>query len=383
MRKLLGLTLAVLALPVLAGFGTASAQEKIRIPFATAFSGPSISFGERLWRGAQLALEEVNKKGVRGGRHIEFYKIDTRSPETAPLIAEYRRACADKSVPMFLANTSSKQLFAIYEYAKSCNMATFAPTSGAYWKFPDQGKWVFRFLPVPDALLPVLYKTIKEELGVKTAAISYTNDDDFTFFNYKLGLKYLDDVGIEVLQELASKRQETNFASQVAAIRSSRAELVVVSHQPDDGGKFILQMRERGIKTQITDTGYTVAGRDYWNLSKGFGKGSIGGSIYNARDSRPLVQNWVKLWRSRTGKTKQDPDPYETATYDSVKFLAQVLDNAKSLGRKDIADAFMTVQNLEGVSGVARYRKQELPDIYREKPVLVQLGDNGQLLPWP
>jgi ABC-type branched-subunit amino acid transport system substrate-binding protein len=220
-------------------------------------------------------------------------------------------------------------------------------------------------------------------LDVETAAISFTNDDDFTFFNYKLGVKYLNNVSTEVLQELASKRQETNFASQVAAIRASRADLVVISHQPDDGGKFILQLRERGIKTQITDTGYTVAGRDYWNLSKGFGKGSIGGSIYNARDSRPIVQNWVKLWRSRTGKTTQDPDPYETSTYDSVKFLAAVLNNAKSLGRKDIADAFMTVQNLEGVSGVAKFRKQELPDIYREKPVLVQLGDNGQLLPWP
>jgi ABC-type branched-subunit amino acid transport system substrate-binding protein len=132
MKKLLSLTFAVLALPVLTGIGAANAQEKIRIPFATAFSGPSISFGERLWRGAQLALEEANKTGVRGGMKIEFYKIDTRSPETAPLIAEYRRACADKSIPMFIANSSSKQLFAIYEYAKACNMATFAPTSGAY-----------------------------------------------------------------------------------------------------------------------------------------------------------------------------------------------------------------------------------------------------------
>ena len=83
-----------------------------------------------------LALEEVNKTSVRGGMKIEFYKIDTRSPETAPLIAEYRRACADKSVPMFLANSSSKQLFAIYEYAKACNMATFAPTSGPIGSSP-------------------------------------------------------------------------------------------------------------------------------------------------------------------------------------------------------------------------------------------------------
>jgi len=162
MRKLLGLALAVLALPALVGIGTANAQETIRIPFATAFSGPVIAFGERLWRGGQLALEEVNKTGVRGGMKIEYYKIDSRSPETAPMIAEYRRACADKSIPLFLVNISSKQLFSLYEYAKTCNMPTFAPTSGAHWVYPDQGKWIFRFLPTPDAVQGALYKAIKE-----------------------------------------------------------------------------------------------------------------------------------------------------------------------------------------------------------------------------
>lgn len=382
MRKF-GMALAALALPVLAGLGTASAAEKIRIPFATAFSGPSISFGERLWRGAQLALEEVNKTGVRGGMKIEFYKIDTRSPETAPLIAEYRRACKDKSIPMFLANTSSKQLFAIYEYAKACNMATFAPTSGAHWVHPDNGKWIYRFLPVPELILPVLYKTLQKEMGAKTVSTSFTIDDDFTFFNHKMGVKLLAANGFEVVDELGSKRQETNFASQVAAVRAKRADLVVISHQPDDGGKFVKQLRDRGIKTQISDTGYTVTGRDYWNLSDGVGKGSIGGSVYTSEDQRPIVQNWLNLWRTRTGMNDRDPDPYETATYDGVKMMAIALDRAKSLSREDIAMAFKTIQGLETVSGTVGYREQDLPDIHRTKPVLVILGDNGRLLPWP
>ena len=383
MRKLLGLALAVLALPVIAGIGTASAQDKIRIPFATAFSGPSIQFGERLWRGAQLALEEINKTGVRGGKKIEFYKIDTRSPETAPLIAEYRRACADKSVPMFLANTSSKQLFAIYEYAKSCNMATFAPTSGAHWVHPDNGKWIYRFLPTPTLIQEGLYKTLKKELGSKTVSTSYTIDDDFTYFNHKIAIKTMQDVGFEILDQLGSKRQETNFASQVASIRAKRPDLIILSHQPDDGGKFAKQVRDRGIKTQISDTGFTVTGRDYWNLAAGAALGSIGGSVYNPSDKRPVVQNWLKLWRGRTGNADRDPDPYETATYDGVKMLALILERAKSLGREDIAMAFKTIQGLETVSGTVRYRDEDLPDIYRSTPVLVQLGANGTLVPWP
>jgi branched-chain amino acid transport system substrate-binding protein len=384
MRKFIGLALAVLALPALVGIGTASAQDNvIRIPFATAFSGPVIAFGERLWRGGQLALEEVNKTGVRGGMKIEFYKVDSRSPETAQMIIEYRRACANKSIPLFLVNISSKQLFALYEHAKTCNMPTFAPTSGAHWVYPDQGKWIFRFLPVPNLIQAALYKEIKNQLDPKTASASLTIDDDFTFFNMKQARIHLDNNNIEIVDELGSKRQETNFASQVAAVRASRADIIVLSHQPDDGGKFTKQVRDRGIKTQITDTGYTIVGGDYWELSAGTGKGAIGGTNYTSEDPRPIVQNWLKLWRERTGEPEKDPDAYETATYDAVKMLARILDNAKSLDRQDIADAFMTIENMEFITGTAGYREEDLPDIRREKAVLVQLGDNGRLLPWP
>ena len=312
MRKLLALVLAVLVLPVLAGVGTANAQDKIRIPFATAFSGPVIAFGERLWRGGQLALEEINAAGgVRGGMKLEFYKVDSRSPETAPMITEYRRACADKSIPLFLVNISSKQLFALYEYAKTCNMPTFAPTSGAHWVYPDQGKWIYRFLPTPNLIQAALYKTIKEELKINNAIASFTIDDDFTFFNMKQARIHLKNNDIEIIDELGSKRQETNFASQVAAVRAKRADIIVLSHQPDDGGKFVKQVRDRGIKTQITDTGYTVVGGDYWVLSAGTGIGSIGGANYTSADQRPIVQNWIKLWRERTGFAGKDPDAYE------------------------------------------------------------------------
>ena len=61
----------------------------------------------------------------------------------------------------------------------------------------------------------------------------------------------------------SSKRSETNFASQVAAIRAAKADFIILSHQPDDGGKMLLQIRERGVNSQIVDTGGTVGGRDF------------------------------------------------------------------------------------------------------------------------
>ena len=382
MKKFVALLVAVLVLPMVV-LGTANAQDKVlRLPFSTSFSGPYIQFGERLWRGGQIATEEINAAGgVHGGYKIEWYKVDA-GKEIQSFLADFKRICTDDKIPMMLGNMSSKTLFAIYETAKSCNMPVLAATSGANWVYPDHGKWIYRYLQVPKLVLPVLYQKLSEKLGAKTVAMSFTIDDDFTFFNAKLARKHIEANGMKIVADVGTKLKEVNYASPVAAVRSSRADLVILSHQPDDGGKFALQMRERGIKTQISDTGYTVAGRDYWNLSNGAALGSIGTSLYAPSDPRPIVQNWVNKWRERTGKTDQDPDPYETSTYDSVKMIARILDNAKSLSRKDISDAFMTIQNVESVSGTISYREDDLPDIYRSEPILVELIENGQMKRW-
>lgn len=383
MKRLCAL-LTVLLLPVLVTAGSAAAQDKVlRLPFSTSFSGPYVAFGERLWRGGQIAVEEINSAGgVHGGYKIEFYKVDTRGIDVGPFLADFRRICADEDIPVMLGNMSSKTLFAIYEVAKQCNMALFSPTSGAHWVYPDHGKWIYRYLQVPNLVLPVLFDKLREKLGAQTVALSYTIDDDFAFFNAKLGRQVLQEKGFDIKADLGTKLKEVNYASPVAAVRAARADLVVLSHQPDDGGKFVLQMRERGIDTQVSDTGYTVVGRDYWDLSKGTGIGSIGSSLYAPTDERPIVQNWVTKWREFTGKMDRDPDPYETSTYDAIHVLAHVLNTAKSLDRKDIADAFLTIKDMETVSGKITYRPEDLPDVYRSEPILVQLVENGQMVRW-
>ena len=384
MKRFIALCAAILVLPMVLLAGTADAAEKVlRIPFLTHFTGPNSPFALRLWRGGEIAMNEINAAGgVHGGYKLEFYKLDARS-ETQTALTEYRRACRDPSIPMFWANVGSKDVNALYAVSKTCNMATFATSSGAHWVHPDQGKWMFRYLPVPQLVQPVLYQKLKEKFNVKKVAMGVEIDNDFAVFNARLARKFIEEQGMEITVTVDSKLYETNFSAQVAAVRGARPELIVLSHNSDAGGRFARQIRERGIDTPISDTGYTIAGRDFWNNSKGLGIGSITSSIYTSSDPRPIVQDWIKLWRETTGNADQDPDPYETSTYDAVKVLAKILDNAKSLDREDIADAFLSVKDMETISGTVTFRPQDLPDIYRSEPVLVQIGENGSLKRWP
>jgi ABC-type branched-subunit amino acid transport system substrate-binding protein len=142
------------------------------------------------------------------------------------------------------------------------------------------------------------------------------------------------------------------------------------------------QLRERGVEIPVSDTGYTIAGRDFWKNSDGKGAGAISSSIYTSSDNRPIVQDWISLWRKSNDNSDKVPGSYATASYDSIKVLAKVLESAKSLSREDIAKAFLDIQGLETISGTVSFRSQDLPDIYRSEPILIRLGENGELNRW-
>ena len=382
-RLAIGVLMAASFLPL--AFATAafpSDDKVIRIPYLTNFTGPSAPFSLRVWRGAEIAMHEINQSGgVRDGYRLELYKVDNRS-ETQTALTEYRRACADGSIPMFVAAVSSKDVLALYEVAKDCNMATFATTSGSHWVHPDNGKWIYRYLPVPSLVLPVLYERLKDRLGVETAAMAVEIDNPFAVNNANRAREYLKQQGIDIIVEVDSKLHETNFSAQVSAIRAARPDIVIISSNSDAGGRFVRQLRERGVDVPVSDTGYTVAGRDFWENSEGRGVGAIGSSVYTSSDSRPIVQDWIRLWRETTGESGRVPGAYETASYDSIQVLKRVLDSAASLSREDIAEAFMTVQDVETISGTVSYTADALPDIDRSEPILVRIGENGQLDRW-
>ena len=59
-----------------------------------------------------------------------------------------------------------------------------------------------------------------------------------------------------------------------------------------------------------------------------------------------------------------------------------MLENAASLDREDVARAFLTVKDMETISGTVSFRAEDLPDAYRSEPILVRLGENGRLERW-
>lgn len=376
--------IAVVALLALMAFGgdtyAQGDKKPFRLPFPYIFSGPLIEFGERVWNeGILPGVEDVNHRGGIKGRPLEFYKVDVRFPETAAWISEFRRLCADPEIPIVFGVGATKSVLAIYEEAVKCKMPVFAASSGGEWPHKDFGGWMFRYQPMPADVMPALLAKVKERFNIKTAALTYTNDDEFAVNNAKVSKKVLADLGIKLVAEQTFKTKETNFASQVAAIRAANPDAILMHHQPGDAGTMLLQLRQRGVNAQVISD-IIVGGADFWKLSEGKALGAIGFALYAADDPRPIVQDWVNKWRARTKKPTGAPDNFVTTYYDSVQVLAHVLNHVKDLSRGAIRDEFLKVRDLETISG--RVTWKEVGDVSRPAPVLVQVGENGVLKYW-
>jgi branched-chain amino acid transport system substrate-binding protein len=372
--------LAALITVVATGASGQSDKKPLRLPFPYIFSGPLIEFGERVWNeGVVPAVEEVNKRGGIKGRPLEFYKVDVRFPETAPWISEFRRLCADLEVPIVFGIGPTKSLLAIYEDIAKCKVPVFNPSAGGEWPHKDFAGFIFRYQPMPADVMPILLARAKDRFQIKTAALTFTVDDDFAVNNAKVSKKILGDLGIRLVAEQSFKTKETNFASQVAAIRAGKPDAIVMHHQPGDAGTMLLQLRQRGVTGPVLSD-ILVGGADFWKLSEGKALGAIGFAVYAADDPRPVVQDWVSMWRTLTRRPTAAPDGFVTTYYDAVQVLAQVLNKSRDLSREAIRDAFLQVRDAETISGAISWK--EVGDVTRRSPVLVEVGENGVLKHW-
>ena len=388
MKKLFGLALAAVVGLAAAAPG-AQAAEPIRMPFIQTFSGPYIDFGERMWREGVLPSLEVinNEQGGINGRPLEFYKVDNYFPDTARFLADFRRLCMDPTIPIAYGIGATKTTIAVFEDVKRCKIPAFNPSSGGAWPHrnadgtKDFGGWMFRYQPQAEETFPGMFKLVQERMGMETASISHTHDDDFAVNNRRIALKAFADAGVEIVADVSIKTKETNFSSQVAAVRRANPDAHLILHQPGDGGTMVLQLKDRGVKAQMLGDN-VVGGEDLWILSQGMAAGMIGYSTYAVDDPRPIVQDWLKKWRAATGKKESAPDAFVTAYYEGTLVLAEVLRGVTDLNdREQIRAGFLKVKDRESITGTMSW--PTAGDLVRSEPILVQRDEKGLMKKWP
>jgi branched-chain amino acid transport system substrate-binding protein len=315
----------------------AAALAPITIGSIEVLSGPVAKYGVPIRQGIELAIEEINTKGVLSGRRLEVVFEDSAGEKEQALNAMKKLLARDHVVAV-LGPTLSSEMFAAGPAAVERQTPVIGATTTANG-VTDIGEWIFRTALPESEVLPVTIAAVKKRFGAKRIALMYSNDDAFTKSGFDAMREAAERQGLEIVATETFSSKETDFSAQLTKIKGLNVDAIGISALAEAGAGVVLQARQLGIGPQIPLFGGN--GFNSPKMAEIAGKAAEGfmvGTPWFIDKKDPLNEKFVAAYRA---KYNADPDQFAAQGYDSALILAEAIDRAGSTEGAKLRDALL------------------------------------------
>ncbi len=336
MKKML---LALAATTMLAGPALA---EDIKIGVILGFTGPIESLTPDMAAGGELAMKEVSDSGaLLGGSKVMPVRADGTCVDAAAAQAAAERLITSDKVNAILGSDCSGVTTAILQNVAMANgivMISPSATSPALSDLEDNGLF-FRTAPSDARQGRVLAEVMKEN-GVKSAALTYTNND------YGKGLAEsikanVESMGGKITISAAHEDGKGDYSAEVGALAQAGGDVLIVAGYLDQGGKGIIQ---GALDSGAFDTFVLPDGMIGESLPAAIGSdldGSYG--LIPGTDS-PGAAKFADMAKAAGFKV----GPYTGESYDAAALLMLAMQAAGSSESSKLKDKVEMVANAPG-----------------------------------
>ena len=225
---------SIIATPVLA--------EDAKIGVILGFTGPIESLVPDMAAAADLAISEANDSGAfMNGSRITSARGDTTCVDSAAAVAATERLVTSDKVDGIVGGDCSGVTTSMLQNVALPNgvvMISPSATSPALSTLEDNDLF-FRTAP-SDARQGQVVTDILMDRGIRTAAISYTNNDygkglaDSIIANYEAA-------GGSITISAPHEDGKADYSAEVAALAQAGGDILIVAGYLDQGGKGIIQ----------------------------------------------------------------------------------------------------------------------------------------------
>lgn len=349
----------------LAGCGGEKKAEQgdvIKIGGLLEMTGGSASFGISSKNGIDLALNQINAKGVLGGKKLALVVADDKSEASEATNGMQKLLSQDKVVAVIGPNQSSAVIAsgAINNGMKVLDITPMG-TNPDVTVDPKTGKTrehSFRACFIDPFQGTVMANYVSKEMGIKKAAIYIDNTSDYAkglaaFFKENFVKN-----GGAVVAEEAYLQKDTDFKSTLTKIKAANPDFVYIPGYYQEVGLIVKQAREIGLNVPM-------AGGDGWDSSKLpeiAGKDALNNTfftnLYSPDDTSDLNKKFVEEYQKAY---KAKPDVFAALAYDCALLVAQAIEDAKSAEPAKISEAMAKIKGFKGVSGEVTFNEQHNP----------------------
>lgn len=340
MKKLLLAGAALTALTAAAQAGSHSNEVKLGVILG--FTGPIESLTPAMAAGAEFAMAEVTESGkLMGGAKVTAVRADSTCVDAGAATAAAERLITAEGVKGIMGADCSGVTGAILTNVAVPNgMVMISPsaTSPGLSVTEDNGLF-FRTAP-SDARQGVVMTEALMDMGVKSVALTYTNND------YGKGLadsfqQAFEGAGGSVTISAAHEDGKADYSSEVAALASAGGDLLVVAGYVDQGGAGIIR---GALDTGAFDTFHLPDGMIGAALEENFGAELDGSTGQVPGTDSPGAAKFAEV----IGDAFDVSGPYTGESYDAAALIMLAMQAAGSAEPADYKGKIMDVANAPG-----------------------------------
>ncbi len=335
-------------------------------PIVIGASGPwTEGFGAMNKRGIDLAVAEINRSGITGGRElIVIDKDDGADGAKAAAIAG--GFVADPRIVGVVGHVTSGAMVAaarVYDGQLPAIATTASSPS-----LTGISRWAFRIISSDSMNGDAIAKFASRTLGRRRAAIMYEND------SYGRGLTdaFRRSFAGEIVSLDPIAPDDASYEPYLSWYKRRGVDMVFVAGTEGSGMKILREARRLGLSVDFL-------GGDGWTgvtADSTASEGAYVGAPFTAEDPRPEARKFVQAYRAKYGA---DPDGNSALAYDATILMVRAI-LAAGDDRRKVRDwlAGLTQESAyNGVSGRIWFRDTGDP---MDKAIVMTRVHNGRLL---
>lgn len=318
----------------------------IKLGTILGLTGNNASYGQKMQRGFQFALDEINGSGGVKGATVELAIEDSQFDPTKAVSA-YRKLTGAQGIRVIVGITGSKNALPVCEASKGDDVVIIDALGSAPKLTTHGGPNYFRVM-ASDALAGSYNVEWGTGSGMKKPVIAYMEDD--------WGASYRDSVSSHLAKKgFADARSHgvtagtRDFRSQIEKIKGDMPDTLFLLLYAKEGATFMQQLRQAGVPA-------TVYGSD--NISSAEFGGAGNDVVEGVRVAMPtpakgeLYDEFVRKYQAKFGEA---PDANVIKSYDVMKLVCAAV-AAVGANPSDIKKYLRSPNfKFDGVSGPIKF----------------------------
>ena len=335
----------------------------IKMGVILGFTGPIESLTPAMAASAELAFKEASDSGaLLGGKTISVERADSTCVDSAAATSAAEGLISGGVVAIMGADCSgvTGAIASNVAVPKGVVMISPSATSPGLSTLDDNG-YFFRTAP-SDARGGQILADITKDRGVKSVAITYTNND------YGKGLADVYEAavkahGIKVTTVAAHEDGKADYAAEVATLASAGGDAIAVIGYLDQGGKGIIQgsldsgafdpfiLSDGMIGDSLTDSFGTDVNKSFGSIPGSTGKGA---GVFSKVAKAAGIDS---------------SGPYTGESYDAAALITLAMQAGGKADRAAVQKNVMSVANAPGTKIYPGQLKKALDLLAKGKAV--------------